>query len=73
VPRLLSDQIEDDQSEIAMGEETAKTKPVAAAMAMPASVVVVVLAGFRADAAPAMIGVCMWVSMEHSFSEWVST
>jgi ABC-type multidrug transport system permease subunit len=52
-----------------MGEETAEAGTVAATMTMPMSAVVVVLAGFSADVAAAMISVGMWVSMEHWFSE----
>jgi hypothetical protein len=52
-----------------MGEETANAETVAATVTLPMSAVVVVLAGFSADVAPAMIGVGVWVSMEHWFSE----
>jgi hypothetical protein len=56
VPGLLGDQIENDQAKIAMGEETAKTETVAAAMTMPVSAVAVVLAGFSAGVTPVMMG-----------------
>jgi hypothetical protein len=56
-----------------MDEAAAKTGTAAAMTMTPGSAVVVVLAGFNADVAPAMIGVGMWVSMEHWFSECVST
>jgi hypothetical protein len=56
-----------------MREETAEAGTVSATVTMPMSAVVVVLAGFSTDVAPSMIGMGMWVFMEHWFSEWVST